>query len=118
VQFDGEYGLDILHATASPDLVQVEMDTYHVKYSGLDPAAYLKKYANLCPLLHLKDVQGVGIKTPTAMGKGILDMRSIIDAAQGSGVQWLIVEEHDLGIPMLISTKNSYEYIMSILQQV
>ena len=36
-------------------LLQTEQDTCWVKASGVDPAAYIRKYSGRAPVVHLKD---------------------------------------------------------------
>jgi sugar phosphate isomerase/epimerase len=55
VQFDGEYGLDLLFRETDPELVVAELDVCWINRAGLDPIAYIKKYAKRCPIVHLKD---------------------------------------------------------------
>jgi sugar phosphate isomerase/epimerase len=113
-KLDGEYGVDILFRNASGEYLQAEMDTHYIKYGGLDPAVYLKKYENRCPLLHLRDVKdGPGVAA-AEMGKGILDMRAILKAAEECGVKWLISEEENEGLPAMDSVRNSYHYLKGI----
>jgi hypothetical protein len=50
-------------------------------------------------LLHLRDVGNNEDMSPTGMGKGILDMRSILRAAESCGVKWLISEEANGSMP-------------------
>jgi len=69
---DGRYGLDYLYDTIGADLLQTELDTCWVNVGGENPAQYIRKYANRCPVVHLKDFIGaksanmyelIGIKT-------------------------------------------------------
>lgn len=132
----GQYGLDFLYDAVPADLLQTEIDTCWVKYAGLDPADYVRKYAGRCPLVHLKDYVGrrdgktpyglIGTdKTADAdvafcfkpVGMGSQDIPSIVDAALESGAKWLIVEQ-DLSTERtpLEAAQLSREYLLSIGQ--
>ena len=51
--------LDELDIPATdPEVLQTEIDTCWVNYSGEDPAAYVRKYAGRAPIVHLKDFVG------------------------------------------------------------
>jgi sugar phosphate isomerase/epimerase len=90
-QFDGEYLLDLLYANTDPALVQAEIDGYWVQHSGIDPVAYITKYADRTPLVHLKDMTNDGTRFFAEVGTGIVDIDGIIAAA--TSAKWLIVEQ-------------------------
>lgn len=46
---DGEYLLDIMYRDIPASLLQTEQDTCWVKASGVDPAAYIRKYSGRRP---------------------------------------------------------------------
>lgn len=92
-KFDGKYGLDILYENSEPENVQAEIDTYWIQHGGENPAEYIRKYSNRCPLIHLKDMLGDPNKTFTEVGNGILDWPAIFKACETSSVQWYIVEQ-------------------------
>lgn len=112
VKINGEYALDKLYETLSPDLLQTELDTCWVNVAGVDPVGYVKKYSGRTPVLHLKDFTGsktdnmyelIGIEDKKAaytkafefrpVGYGKQDIPSLIEAAEESGTKWLVVEQ-------------------------
>jgi sugar phosphate isomerase/epimerase len=93
VKFDGEYALDILLNETDPDLVKLEMDTYWVQKGGENPADYLRKLKNRCPLLHIKDMEAGDEQFFAEVGEGILDFEEIFKVAAEVGTEWLIVEQ-------------------------
>jgi sugar phosphate isomerase/epimerase len=95
VKFDGEYILDIILRETNPDFVQLELDTYWVKKGGEDPAAYLAKLQNRCPLLHIKDMEAGEEQFFAEVGEGILDFRNIAKVAAEVGTKWLVVEQDE-----------------------
>jgi sugar phosphate isomerase/epimerase len=88
---DGVYGFDALFAGASPETLQVEMDTFWVQKGGQNIAAYLNKYAGRVPLVHLKDMSEDGDFRP--VGEGIINYPALFAAAEAAGVQHYIVEQ-------------------------
>lgn len=109
---DGRYALDYIYDTVSKDRLQTEIDTCWVKVTGNDPAAYIRKYANRCPVVHLKDFVGeksehmyelIGLeddKKETAktfefrpVGYGVQNFTEILEAALESGAKWVVVEQ-------------------------
>lgn len=116
VKIDGEYGLDLLYASTTPDQLATELDTCWVNVGGADPAEYVRKYAGRAPVVHLKDFymksrdQGgklyelIGIQddgeeaeeenfTFMPVGCGMQDMPGIIAACRDAGAEWVVVEQ-------------------------
>lgn len=122
-KFEGDrrYKFDILYESALPENLSVELDTGWAYVGGVDPAAYLRKYAGRCPVIHVKDFNGdgTGPEPPkvTELGRGDLDWPDIFRAGAEAGVEWYIYEqdEHD-GDP-LDSARVSYEFLVSHLEE-
>lgn len=93
VKFDNSYGLDILLESSDPANLQLEADTYWLKFAGLDPAAYIRRWQGRLPLLHLKDMTRTQPPTFAEVGNGILDWPAIFEAAAEAGVKAWIVEQ-------------------------
>ena len=112
----GMYGLDFLFAAVPEKWLQTEIDTCWADYSGVDPAAYLLKYAGRAPFVHLKDYVGSrGASTPYGLigseeshpdkeivafeyrpfGHGSQNVDALLDAAARSGTEWLIIEQDE-----------------------
>lgn len=95
--FDGQTGLELLFATAGPDL-KTELDLAWVARAGLDPAVMLGKFRGHVFAVHAKDNAPKGQAEDeggfAAVGQGVLDWNAILPAAATAGVQWYIVE-HD-----------------------
>ena len=91
--FDGRRGLDLLWENADPRYLKAELDTFWLKYGGEEPAAYIRRLGPRTPLLHLKDMQPGPDRRFGAVGTGILDFRSILEAAEEAGVRWGVVEQ-------------------------
>ncbi len=112
-----QFGFDILYASAPADLLQCEIDTYWVKFGGQDPAAYVARYKDRAPLLHLKDMTPGPEPTFTEVGTGTLDFASIIKAAEGGVTAALIVEQDRCERPSLESAKISHDNLRRIIAE-
>lgn len=114
VEIDGQIVFDALYERIAPQYLQVEMDIGWVQYSGVDPLAYIKKYAGRLPLLHLKDFRkgeaGKQIDT-VELGRGDLPLEQIISAASEASVEWLIVEQDVCANPPIEAVAESMEWI-------
>jgi inosose dehydratase len=59
-----------------PDVIGVGADTGHLRWAGVDPAAFLTRYADCVGALHLKDVFGDFL----AGGAGAASYRELVDS--------------------------------------
>lgn len=108
IKFDEQYALDILLDETDPDLVKLELDTYWVQKGGEDPANYLRKLNNRCPLLHVKDMESDDDQFFAEVGEGMLDFQEIIQVASDIGTEWLVVEQDLSRRDVFESIKTSY----------
>lgn len=96
---DGDdYGFDLLYASAPAELLQCEIDTYWVKYAGQDPAAYVARYQDRAPLIHLKDMTAGPEPTFAEVGTGTMDFPAIFAAAEGGiAAAWIVEQDRCAG---------------------
>lgn len=94
---DSRCKLDILYEETGANNLFAELDTAWVHVGGADPAAYLRKYAGRCPVIHVKDYAGdrdaEGHVVFTPLGQGVLDWPSIIAAGAEARVEWYVYEQ-------------------------
>jgi sugar phosphate isomerase/epimerase len=102
--FGGEHGLDILMQHSDPENLKGQFDVCWLRFGGVDPAAFLRKYPGRIPLIHLKDVARLerGCETGegdrertlfTEVGTGIVDFEDVFAAAKEIGAEWGTVEQ-------------------------
>lgn len=141
-KFEGKFLLDCLYDSISADLLQTEIDTCWVKYSGNDPVEYLKKYTGRAEVLHLKDfvcdkfasgpayalIDDDGKETEKVendrqsfefrpVGQGVQDFPAILKAAEEAGVEYIIVEQDNWPTASALeSAKQSREYLKTLGQ--
>lgn len=132
----GKYGFDDIYDSTSPNALKMQLDTCWVSVAGESPLYYLEKYANRCPLLHLKDYVGEKSDNMYALigvdggeesekkqsfefrpvGYGVQNFKGIIEKAKECGVEWLIVEQDEpsMGKGRLECAKMSRDYLRTI----
>lgn len=135
-KIDGEYALDVLYGEVSPALLTTQLDTCWVRVGGEDPVAYIRKYAERVPVLHLKDFVGgksenmyallgvdddkekacVGKFEFRPLGHGVQDFPAILKAAEESGTKWLIVEQDapSMGLTAMECIKVGLDYLKTL----
>lgn len=92
----GDLPLDLI-MSASDDLM-LELDLAWVRVAGLDPVAWINKYAGRIAAVHVKDIAPDGQCTDedgwADVGHGIMDWKAIHAALQATGVTHYVAE-HD-----------------------
>jgi sugar phosphate isomerase/epimerase len=79
------------------ELVWVELDLGWIWQGGGDPLAELEASAGRCPVVHVKDYARREDRDDVPVGDGIVGYDRVIPAALGAGVEWLVVEEDEVG---------------------
>jgi sugar phosphate isomerase/epimerase len=103
---DGQYALDCF-LQANPDLL-LELDSFWAFFAKVDVPAYIQKYAGRMPLVHIKDYTELDTKPMPlfcALGKGNMQNREIITAAEKAGTKWLVFEQDNSAIDTLESAR-------------
>lgn len=130
---DGTFGFDDIYKRVPGDFLGAEPDTCWIKVAGQDPKAYVEKYKDRCPIVHLKDFvkEGnpknlyklIGIETEEAEDDtGIFEFRPvgfgqqvwepILDATIKANAKWVVVEQDEhYDIPSLECARRSREYL-------
>src|SRR3954471_5676797 len=115
--------LEILMSGTSPDVLALEADVFWVSVAGHDPLEFLKSYAGRVPMLHLKNkAEGMGVQfnenvPPSAfreVGKGSLDVPSILRTAKTIGTKHFFVEQDQTPGDPLESLRSSYSYLSGL----
>ena len=130
VRLGGEFALDVLYREIPLSFLATEIDVAWVKLLGIDPIAYLKKYAGRTPIFHLKDFTATGTKIGRdektssvdrttfdfrPLGEGHQDVPGLLKAAQESGVEWIIVEQDSsTDRPILEAMADSRKYLKGL----
>ena len=108
-KFDGVNALDALYEASDPRFLQAEIDTYWVQHGHEDPAAYIRKYAGRCPLIHLKDMEPGAERFFAEIGEGVMDFKAIFEASEAGGAAWYIVEQDRCRRSPIESARISFE---------
>ncbi len=127
VRLSGLYALDFLFRSVPASLLQTEIDTCWVRYSGLDPAGYIEKYAGRCPVVHVKDYACDGPTGPCAerpesfafrpVGGGVLDVPAVVRTAVAAGAKWLVAEQDEPFITPMADAKASLAALRAALSR-
>jgi sugar phosphate isomerase/epimerase len=107
-----------------PKLVKVELDIFWTKITGNDPLAWIKKLNGQLLFIHLKDLKKdtpvdytvfqVDHKAFLEIGSGIIDWKSVFEAAKTAGAQYALLDQDHTAMDKIESVKKSYEYIKQL----
>jgi len=125
--YGGHTGYEILLKETDPKLVKFELDCGWITTAGHDPIEYFKKYPGRYPLMHAKDFPAdtpvnttLGVNPnhrPTEIGRGHIDYKPIIAAAEKSGLQHIFVEQDPPieGMTSLEAVRISYQSLRPLV---
>ena len=82
---EGKVIENYLIENTDPDKVMFELDVYWATKGGVNPSAYIQKYAGRFPLLHIKDEFVIG-------ESGDIDFKAIFDQFYKNGMKDYVVE--------------------------
>ena len=108
---DGRHVYNLMLDYLAPE-VFFQVDTYWVRTAGLDPADVVRELGARAPLLHIKDGPCEKEKPMTAVGDGVMDFPSIVEAGRAT-VEWMIVELDSCATDMMEAVEKSGAYLTS-----
>lgn len=103
-KIEGQVIEDYMIENTDPDKVFFELDVYWASKGGVNPSAYIQKYAGRFPLLHIKDVDIIGASET-------IDFESIFKAAYKQGLEEYYVEIEANSLPPMLCARKSAEYL-------
>ena len=109
-QVDGKAVYE-LYLEGAPNVFS-QLDVYWCAVGGADVPAVIRKWAKRLPTLHIKDGDIGAKRVHKAVGKGRLAMKPIIDAADPSVLEWLVVELDACDTDMVQAVADSYRYLV------
>lgn len=107
---DGRTFLDRLRELPADEL-WLELDLGWVWHGGGDPIAELAATHGRCPLVHLKDYASREGRDDVPVGDGLVGYERVIPAALDAGVEWLVVEEDEVGPDPFGAVQRSLEAV-------
>lgn len=88
------------------------VDAYWLAYSGVNPAAFIKKLGKRAEVIHFKDLAiEDGQVTISEIGNGNIDWDDVIAACEAAGSKWALVEQDVCKRDPFESLKISYDYL-------
>jgi len=104
---------DLLLDHTEAELVHMELDLGWVIVANKDPLDYFKKYPGRFPLWHLKDMD-MDKKESTEFGKGGLDIKTMLDHSESSGVKHIFIEQEEYTHTPFASMKHNMKFLKNL----
>ncbi|GGD99022.1 sugar phosphate isomerase/epimerase family protein [Paenibacillus nasutitermitis] len=105
---NGKPLMDFLLERVPAEYLFAEFDLGWIHMGGQKPLDYVTRYAGRVPLVHFKDF-GEG-RRDTEVGKGVVDLKSVLGVAGQAGIEYFIVEQEEFRSSSLESAKISLEF--------
>ncbi len=125
-EFNGVKGIHFLGKETDPELVKFNMDIAWVHIGGERPEEFIERYKDRCGYYHFKDAMIKGslpitnweaIKeavTWTALGKGVVDLKSAYETAVKYNPKYIIYEQDVAQISALQDIAQSRNYLKTL----
>jgi sugar phosphate isomerase/epimerase len=111
---EGRKYFDRLLEATDPANVAIQLDVGWVKRAGEDPVGWLDKLGRRVSTIHLKDTTANPDGRWAEVGRGVVDIKGVLDACGRHGVSWALVEQDTCDRPPLESAKISVETLRGL----
>src|SRR6266508_3071422 len=112
-------------------LLKLCWDVGHALYGGIDPVDVVRRHPERIAYLHVKDVDGAVLETLrqeqagfetgirrrvfTELGRGLLDVRALLQALREIGYDgWLMVEQDSSWLTPIESAQTAHDYLTTL----
>jgi sugar phosphate isomerase/epimerase len=116
-EFESENGkilYDVLLDNTQADLVHMELDLGWVIVGGKNPLDYFSKYPGRFPLWHLKDMD-LAKKHSVEFGKGQLDILTMLESKEQSGLKFMFVEQEEYASTPFESMQHNMDFLNKLI---
>ena len=109
LEIEGELVYKQMLEHLAPEIL-FQIDAYWVQTAGPDPAGVIAELGSRVPLVHLKDGPCTREADMQALGEGVTDFKSIVDAGRDH-VEWWIVELDRCATDMMEAVEKSDAFL-------
>jgi sugar phosphate isomerase/epimerase len=92
-----------------------EVDLGWAWFAGVEPAGLLERLAPRVPLVHVKDLAPRAEHRFVPVGDGDVGYRELLPAIEGRGIDWLLVEQDEVGEHGLHAVRRSFAAITDMV---
>ena len=92
-----------------------EVDLGWAWFAGVDPAAVVERLAPRVPLVHVKDLAPRAEQLFVPVGDGDVGYGDVLPAIEGLGIDWLLVEQDEVGELGLDAVRRSFTAVTDMV---
>jgi sugar phosphate isomerase/epimerase len=92
-----------------------EVDLGWAWFAGVEPASLVERLVPRVPLVHVKDLAPQAEHRFVPVGDGDVGYREVLPAIEGLGVEWLLVEQDEVGELGLDAVRRSFAAVTGIV---
>ena len=111
---DGRTVLDRLLELDEDELF-FEVDLGWAGFAGVEPAAVVERLAPRVPLVHVKDLAPRAEQRFVPVGDGDVGYGDVLPAIEGLGIDWLLVEQDEVGELGLDAVRRSFTAVTDMV---
>jgi sugar phosphate isomerase/epimerase len=111
---DGRTVLDRLLELDEDELF-FEVDLGWAWFAGVEPAAVVERLAPRVPLVHVKDLAPRAEQRFVPVGDGDVGYGDVLPAIEGLGIDWLLVEQDEVGELGLDAVRRSFTALTNMV---
>jgi sugar phosphate isomerase/epimerase len=111
---DGRTVLDRLLELDEDELF-FEVDLGWAWFAGVEPAAVVERLAPRVPLVHVKDLAPRAEQRFVPVGDGDVGYGDVLPAIEGLGIDWLLVEQDEVGALGLDAVRRSFTAVTNMV---
>jgi sugar phosphate isomerase/epimerase len=117
IEHDGKCSLDTMFSLVPAELLSLQVEVYWLENCGMDPVKFLHKYQDRIVSIHLVDKLNKGEMRHTELGRGIMNIKGILDTSEYIGIDWYNVEQEKVKGDIYASLEYDLEYLRKYLRR-
>jgi sugar phosphate isomerase/epimerase len=115
IEHNGKNMLDIMVGVLPEDLFLFQLETYWLKANDLDAVSFINKYRSRLVSIHIADKKSEQDSEYTDLGKGVVDLQSIVKKCEEAGTEWYNIQQEHYTDDIFVTIKRNYHYLKKIM---
>jgi sugar phosphate isomerase/epimerase len=115
VRHNGTSALDVMAEVLPETLLFFQLEVYWITACGINGPELLNRYRNRCVSIHIGDKLSKTSPEYTELGKGIVDIKKIVETGEKIGIEWYNVQQEHYTQDMFTALECNYAYLENLL---
>jgi sugar phosphate isomerase/epimerase len=115
---NGTSALDAMAKVLPEALLFFQFETYWITACRINGPELLNRYRNRCASIHIGDKFSEISPEYTELGKGIVDIKKIVEIGERIGIEWYNVQQEHYTQDMFAALEHNYVYLENMLHMV